>query len=319
MAPAIFLAPMAGITHSAFRRLISDFGGYGALFSEMLSGSAFIHEKPGDSSFTKRRPNEGHLIYQFRLSGYENIEAVFAKITELEYLAIDINLGCPAPEIQHQESGVALFRDFDRLKSVLQRIRKIYKGPLTVKCRLGDDKNWQKPFKDRLALFEDNDVVALTLHPRLSTERLARRARWEVFPWLAQTTTIPIIGNGDICSPKEIKVHRTDFETLSGLMLGRIAIVKPWIFREFAGLNPVHINYAEVWERFYNYIQEDMPPEKAPGRVKEFTHYFSGNFVFGHLLRKSIQKSKNLQEICDITLIFLKSDPEIRVNAGIPF
>ena len=72
--PALFLAPMAGVTNSAFRRLLSDFGGYGALFTEMVSASAFLREKPDQSPFTKRREQEGALVYQFRISGEEDLE-----------------------------------------------------------------------------------------------------------------------------------------------------------------------------------------------------------------------------------------------------
>ena len=132
IAPALFLAPMAGVTNSAFRRLLADFGGYGALFTEMLSATAFLQDKTDESPFIKRRACEGHVIYQFRVSGEENLEAVFARMREIECTAIDLNLGCPAPEIQQKASGAALWRDFPRLKEVLERIRRCYDGPLTV-------------------------------------------------------------------------------------------------------------------------------------------------------------------------------------------
>src|SRR5512147_1139641 len=112
IAPALFLAPMAGITNSAFRRLLSDFGGYGALTTEMLSASAFLHENPSQSAFSRRRECEGHVVYQLRTSGEEDLEAAFAKLEKQNPAAIDLNLGCPAPEIQKLASGAALFRDF---------------------------------------------------------------------------------------------------------------------------------------------------------------------------------------------------------------
>jgi tRNA-dihydrouridine synthase len=199
IAPALFLAPMAGITNSAFRRLLSDFGGYGALTTEMLSVPAFLHENPAQSAFSKRRDCEGSVIYQLQTSGEQNLEAAIIKLEKQNPTAIDLNLGCPAPEIQKLASGAALFRDFERLKQVLTRIRDCYQGTLTVKCRLGDDpENWREPFLERLKLFEDFDVHAITVHPRFSTEKLKRRARWQEFPWIASQTRLPIIGNGDI-------------------------------------------------------------------------------------------------------------------------
>jgi tRNA-dihydrouridine synthase B len=315
--PALFLAPLAGITHSAFRRLLADFGGYGALFTEMISASAFLRENSDQSPFTKRRDQEGAVVYQFRISGTEDLEAVFRKAASLEALAIDLNLGCPAPKIQQQASGAALFRDFERLRDVLTRIRRIHAGPLTVKCRLGDDpESWRQPFLERLRLFEDCGVQALTLHPRFSGEMLKRHARWSEFPWVAARTRIPIIGNGDICSIKDVEAHREWFEPLAGLMLGRIAVVKPWIFREFANLPSLAIDHAEVWERFYRYTLEDFPPERAFGRLMEFTSYFAQNFFFGHEMNRGIQRAGTPEEIRDAVLRFLAAKPQLSREEG---
>ncbi|MDR0843442.1 MAG: tRNA-dihydrouridine synthase family protein, partial [Acidobacteriota bacterium] len=200
-APAFFLAPMAGVTHSAFRRLLADFGGYGALTTEMLSATAFYQEDPAISPFSRRRACEGSVIYQLRTCGEDVLEAVMAKLEAQRPAAIDLNLGCPAPEIQKLASGAALFRDFRRLREVLRRIRTCYQGTLLVKCRLGDDpENWREPFVERLRLFEDYGVHAVTVHPRFSGEKLKRRARWREFPWIAAQTRLPVIGNGDVRS-----------------------------------------------------------------------------------------------------------------------
>ena len=312
IAPALFLAPMAGITNSAFRRLLADFGGYGALTTEMLSASAFLREDPAQSAFSRRRDCEGPVIYQLRISGEENLEATFAKLEELNPAAIDLNLGCPAPEIQRQASGAALFRDFERLRQVLTRIRACYRGTLTVKCRLGDDpERWRDPFVERLRLFEDSDVHAITVHPRFSTEKLKRRARWQEFPWIAARTRLAVIGNGDVRTVRDVRDNADCFGPLAGLMLGRIVAQKPWIFREFAGLPPVEIHFAEVWDRLYRYTLEDLPPERAIGRLKEFTAYFSNNFFFGHELFKACQKARSVFEIRGAAMRFLESNPEL--------
>jgi len=312
IAPALFLAPMAGITNSAFRRLLADFGGYGALTTEMLSASAFLHENPAQSAFSKRRDCEGPVIYQLRISGEEDLEAAFAKLEEQNPTAVDLNLGCPAPEIQRLASGAALFRDFERLRQVLKRIRACYRGTLTVKCRLGDDpERWREPFLERLKLFEDSDVHAVTVHPRFSKEKLKRRARWQEFPWIAARTKLPVIGNGDVCSLRDLRNNQAYFDPLAGLMLGRIAAQKPWIFREFSGHPPPDIRHAEVWHRLYHYTLEDLPPERALGRMKEFTAYFSRNFFFGHDLYKGSLKARNVFEMREAAMRFLESSPKL--------
>jgi len=307
-APALFLAPMAGVTHSAFRRIVSDFGGYGALTTEMLSATAFIRENPVVSPFSRRRACEGPVVYQLRTSGEDILEAAIVKLEAQNPAAIDLNLGCPAPEIQKQMSGAALFRDFERLRRVLSRIRAVYQGMLFVKCRLGDaSENWRAPFAERLRLFEDYGVSAVTVHPRFSNEKLKRRARWSEFPWIASQTKIPVIGNGDIRSPADVLEHGDFFKPLAGLMLGRIAAQKPWIFREFSGLQRVDISYAEIWDRLCRYTIEDFPPEKAIGRMKEFTAYFAQNFFFGHELFRASRRARNIEELRVAALRFLES------------
>jgi len=318
--PALFLAPMAGVTNSAFRRLLADFGGYGALFTEMLSASAFLHEQPDESPFTRRRDCEGQVFYQFRISGEEDAGALFRKLPLVDCCGVDLNLGCPAPRIQAQASGCALFRDFDALRSVLEGIRRHYAGTLTVKVRLGDDPEaWRAGFIQRLRLFEDCGVHAVTVHPRFSFEKLKRRARWHEFPWIAAQTALPVIGNGDVCCPEDVEANRASFEPLAGLMLGRIAAVKPWIFREFAGLPALAIDHLEVWNRLYRYTLEDMPADRAFGRLKEFTFYFAKNFFFGHEMFKGIQKARNPEEIREAASRFLEAGPRLSPSRGMPF
>jgi tRNA-dihydrouridine synthase len=298
---------MAGVTHSAFRRLVSDFGGYGALTTEMLSVTAFFRENPAVSPFSRRRACEGPVVYQVRTNGEEVLEAAITKLEAQDPAAIDINLGCPAPEIQKQASGAALFRDFERLRQVLSRIRAVYQGTLFVKCRLGDDpENWRAAFVERLRLFEDYGVNAVTVHPRFSFEKLKRRARWQEFPWIAAQTRLKIIGNGDIRSTRDVLEHSEFFEPLAGLMLGRIAAQKPWVFREFSGLKPLDKSFAEVWDSLYRYTLEDFPPEKAIGRMKEFTAYFAQNFFFGHELFRASRRARNIEELRDAALRFLE-------------
>jgi tRNA-dihydrouridine synthase len=318
--PALFLAPMAGVTNSAFRRLLADFGGYGALFTEMLSAGAFLHENVELSPFTRRRDCEGQVIYQFRASAEEDIEGLVRKAATVAAVAIDLNLGCPAPKIQQQASGAALFRDFDRLREVLERIRRCYDGTLTVKVRLGDDPDdWRPGFCERLRLFEDCGVAAVTVHPRFSFEKLKRRARWHEFPWIAAQTRLPVIGNGDVCCPEDVRTHLASFEPLAGLMLGRIVAMKPWIFREFAGLPALPIDHAEVWDRLYRYTLEDMPADRAFGRLMEFSFYYSKNFFFGHEMYKGIQKARTAADVREAALRFLEADPKLNPSTGLPF
>jgi tRNA-dihydrouridine synthase len=311
ISPALFLAPMAGITHAPFRRLVADFGAYGALFTEMLSGTALLGEKLDATPFTKRRPQEGAVFYQLRLSGHEDVAAVIDRIASHGPFAIDVNLGCPAPEIRRRASGVALFRDLQRLERVLGTIRERWDGILTIKCRVGDDeRTWQRDFAERLRVFERRGVDCLFVHPRFSGEKLKRTARWHYFDWIAGNTDIPVVGNGDIHGRGAVEAKAGLFERVAGVMIGRMAVVRPWIFREWSGESVV-VDYREVWQRFYRYVLEDFPPEKAIGRIKEFTAYYSRNFLFGHDLFRAVQPAESLDEAFERATAFLAKEPRV--------
>jgi tRNA-dihydrouridine synthase B len=309
--PPLFLAPMAGITHSAFRRLVADYGGYGALYTEMLSGSALMAEDLLHSPYTKKRESEGAVIYQLLLSGEENIEAIVNRLATLAPAAIDLNLGCPAPDLRKMSAGAMLFEDLPRLKSVLGRLRACWQGPLFVKCRLGKERDgWQEAFAARLRAFESAGVDAIAVHPRFFHEKLKRTARHGLFARIASQTVLPLIANGDIGSLGAIERHADAFAGSRGIMIGRMAVVKPWIFREWAG-ESVAVDYAEVWERLYRYVCEDFAAEKALGRLKEFTAYYSRNFFFGHSLFVAVQNAKTVEQAHEKAMEFLSKGPQL--------
>lgn len=307
--PPLFCAPMAGISHSAFRRLVARFGGYGALFTEMLPTHSLLSENLSTSPHTKRRDEEGPVIYQLVVTGRTSVEEALKKLISIEPFGIDINLGCPAPMISRKGGGKALFDDFQRLGEVLRIIRAVWSGPLTVKCRLGHAvEQWKEQFCRRLELFHEVGVDALCVHPRFFHEKLKRVARRELFSWIRRQTSIPLIGNGDMKGTDALQhLEKGD---CSGLMIGRAAVIKPWIFAKLRGGDP-EINYCEVWDTFYHFTLDDFTPERAVGKIKEFTTFFARNFFFGHELFRRVQPENDLAEMRKRALEFLDADPKV--------
>ena len=309
---------MAGVTHSAFRRLVAGFGGYGALFTEMLSGRAVLHEKVGETPFTKRRQEEGLVWYQLALNGSENITAIIERLKTVSPAAIDLNAGCPAPEMERIGTGAALYEDASRFERVLKTLRSCWDGVLTVKCRLWkNEEAWQPEFEKRLRIMEDCGADAVFVHPRFFNEKLKRRARWEFFGWICSQTKLPVIANGDIVSNQNIEQNADAFAAVKGIMIGRQAVVRPWLFKEISSQLSGEdetlqaIDYAGVFQRYFGYVKEDFPPQKAIGRLKEFTKYYACNFSFGHQLRTSVQKAQSLDILFDEAMKFLKGNPKV--------
>ncbi len=299
---------MSEITHSAFRRLLADFGGTGALFTEMLSAKALLKEEPATSPYVKKRPGEGRVIYQILVNGSESLEAIADRLTAFGADGIDVNCACPSPSIKALRAGAFLFEDENRLAHVLQGLRRYFNGPLTVKIRLGKNRpDWQDQLRRRLKLMEDCGVDAITMHPRFQEEKLKRSARHNLFPWVVAQTRLPVIANGDITSAATIRANSGYFEATAGIMLGRMAAVQPWIFAQWHESGPVDV--ADVWIRLFHYVCEDFIPPKAICRIKLFTAYYARNFAFGHTLFTLVRNAKTLAAIYAAAVRFLSATP----------
>ncbi len=324
IAPALFLAPMAGVTHSAFRRLVADFGGHGALFTEMLLTKMLLKEDFRRSPYLKRRPEEGRLFYQLLLSNADGLEPIIDRlVAEAAPDGIDVNCACPAPDIRSWQAGSALFENPEAVRGILEAIRRRYNGILTVKIRLGTGtEGWEARLRDRLALFEECGVDAVTLHPRFAGDKLKRVCRHDLYAWAASLTRLPIIASGDI-SPEAVAAKPEAFAPLGGIMVGRLAAAQPWIFAQWGraqatrgpaaspfGKESQPAGYWEVWSRLVDYVVEDFPPEKQLSRVKIFTEYFSRNFLFGHTFFTSVRSAPDIAAARVRAEPFLRSDPQ---------
>ena len=292
--PGLFCAPLAEVTHSAFRRLVAEFGGCGAQFTEMLSGRHLLREDLHNSPFVKRRPVEKTLFYQLMLRPDDPVEWIIGRLSEISPDGIDVNLACYAPVIRQIGAGSGLFENLPALASVLRSVRRCWPGPFTVKIRLGHATiGMEDRFAERLRLIEGSGVDAITLHTRFFEDKFKRRSRHELFAWAASLTKLPIIANGDIKSAATLREHTALFESVAGIMVGRMAIAQPWIFAAWE--RPLEIDYGEVWLRLHAYISEDFTPAVAIKRMRLFTKYYARNFQFGHTFNTAIHNAATME------------------------
>lgn len=315
--PPLFLAPMAEISHSAFRRLVADFGGAGALFTEMLSAKQLLNEDLSRSPWTKRRACEGRVIYQLLVVDTAKLPEILDHLAVLAPAGLDLNSSCPAPTIRAMGGGADLFENADRLGAILRVLRARFAGPLTVKIRLGrEEEGWRARLGERLRLLRDEGVDGLTLHPRFAGDKLKRTPRHELYAELAAESQLPIIANGDILDPHYVHSRAADFAPAAGLMLGRIAAARPWVFAHWK--NPaLAVDHAATWQRFCDYVEEDFASERALGRVKIFTAYFSRNFLFGHTFFTAIQSAPTLATARERSAKFFAGQPALTYHINL--
>jgi tRNA-dihydrouridine synthase len=308
---------MAAITHSAFRRLLSDFGGYGALFTEMLSAKMILHENLGGSAWLKRRAQEGKVIYQLMVSDTVNLPEIIDRLAPLRPDGLDLNVACAAPTVTKQGGGADLFRDMARLREIVQVMRKSFDGPLTAKIRLGKEApGWKDLFWERLHLLKNEGVDALTVHPRFYEEKFKRSARHVLYAEIAAQAGIPVIANGDITGVDYYRDRLDLFAPVAGIMIGRTAAACPWVFGRWH--NPdLPVDHAEVWERLCDYIAEDFTPDQALTRIKVYVPYYARNFVFGHELFRKVQSAPDCETARKRAREFFATSPELVKLVGV--
>lgn len=311
VSPPLVLAPMAGLTHTALRRILLELGGVGLLSTEMLSAVRLPHENPAISPFLKRHTTERPLSHQVILCRTEDVPPAFEALHRLGADAIDLNLGCPAPNVRRIGAGSKLMEQPDSVRQVIAEARKRTDLPLTAKIRLGEELDEVK-LRDFCLMLEGEGIDLLSVHARLRDEPFGRKPRWEwvgkVKSWLA----VPVVANGGIFSVEDagkcLAASGAD-----GLMIGRGAAIRPWLFNEIArevygvDLRPPSFSPNGLYLRFIELLEESFAPERRLGRLKEFTHYFCKNFPFGHHLASAVQSSRTVDQARKRALSFFRS------------
>jgi len=296
--PPLILAPMAGISHSPFRRLIASFKPPGLFYSEMLSARHLANDVDKNSFWLQRTAIERPMAYQIVAAGPEEAAGGALGLQNYGAEIIDLNLACPAPNIARRKSGAYLLSDLKLVETMLRAVRQAIDKPFTVKIRLGTKPDLQ--FLSELTALLNDSADAIVLHPRLTSEKLKRRARWEYIGHLKDMANIPVIGNGDVQNQADcLKMFKQT--GCDGVMIGRAAVQKPWIFAEIMGSTPEiePIFLFEVYIKAFRLIQDFFPTNKALGRIKEFTWHFSRNLRFGNRLAAQMQSLQNIEACFD--------------------
>jgi len=298
------LAPMAEISHRAFRELIEGFGGCcDGYFSEMLSAGAVLAGGPNEKWYIDAGPSPEKVVFQVVGADIGQISEASALLDRLECAGIDINMGCSAPLIRKTGAGAAWMASIDRAGELICRLRPLVKRRLSVKLRIGykDDFDYLVKFCQKL---EAEGVEFITIHPRLITEKFKRLARWDYVWRLKKELKIPVAGNGDISTPEEL-VRRAD-GSCDAVMVGRAAVRKPWIFaqaRELEGSNPDSAkpypvpNIEETGLRFLELLAKYQPPDFHFSRAIRFFGFFCDNLKWGNYLKTKLNKQKTLSDI----------------------
>lgn len=230
----LYLAPMAGVSESPFRRLCHAHGA-DVVVTEFLSAEGIRRENEATISKLRFSPDEhpiGVQIFGADPAAMADAAAVVTDLFMPDF--VDINFGCPVKKVVRRNGGSGCLRDLDLVQAIIQAVSKATPLPVTCKIRSG----WSEEMRDPVGIAlrcQDAGARVLALHARTRTQMYTGQANWDEIAKVAEALDIPVLGNGDIktaADAKRMLVHTH----ADGIMLGRGSYGQPWVFKQARAL-----------------------------------------------------------------------------------
>jgi tRNA-dihydrouridine synthase B len=272
LTPPFALAPMAGMTDTAFRRLVKRKGGCGLVVTEMVSSEGLVRGIDRTLEYAEYTEEERPVSIQI-FGGDPDKMAAAAQIVEgMGADIVDVNMGCPVPKIAKHNAGCSLMREPEHAQRVVRAMTRAVTIPVTVKMRAGWDE--QAVNAPELAKrMEDAGAAAVAVHGRTAAQSYSGFSDWNLIGRVAAGVRIPVIGSGDCIEPTDL-VERVNATGIAGVLVGRGALRNPWIFQQScdltAGRPPRLVTPADRAKFLLDYI--DMLLTERLGEADGFRH-----------------------------------------------
>jgi tRNA-dihydrouridine synthase B len=300
------IAPMAGMTDTAFRRLVKRHGGCGLVVTEMVSSEGLVRGIDRTLEYAEYTEEERPISIQI-FGGDPAKMAEAAQIVEsMGADIVDINMGCPVPKIAKHNAGCSLMREPEHAAQVVGAMAKAVKIPVTVKMRAG----WNDDSRNAPALakmLQDAGAAAIAVHGRTAAQSYSGSADWDLVARIADELTIPVFGSGDCVEPQQI-VDRMR-SGVEGVLVGRGVLRNPWILAQAtdlaAGRPPREVTLAERGQFLFDYIdlllRERVDDARAGthdrwviNKLRALGSWYTKGFENGSHLRTAINSAESL-------------------------
>src|SRR5262245_44416796 len=313
------VAPMAGMTDTAFRRLVKRHGGCGLVVTEMVSSEGLVRGIDRTLEYAEYTEEERPVSIQIFGGDPDKMAAAAQIVEELGADIVDINMGCPVPKIAKHNAGCSLMREPKHAASVIAAMAKAVKIPVTVKMRAGwNDAERNAPLLARMV--EDAGARAVTVHGRTAAQSYSGSADWDLVAEVAAALTIPGFGSGDCVTPEQIVARMAS--GVDGVLVGRGVLRNPWILAQASDLlegKPAReVTLAERGQFLLDYIEllmhervRDEPPSFAANaaqasarhdrwivnKLRALGAYYTKGIEGGAEFRSALNTTNSLDEL----------------------
>lgn len=325
----LILAPMATLTHQALRKTVANFGGVDEYYTEMINASSLLHGGSFEKYYILNDVEPEKTVWQLTGDEKGSLAEAAAVVKDCGGIGIDINMGCAAPAIYKYGAGISwMLKPVSETSSMLSAVKNaIGEKRLSVKIRLGDEDFTMEKLFAFADMLVGEGVSQIVLHPRTKKEKYTRPPKYNLLNEFCQYVKekhsgVSVIGNGGVRDVASYNKLLSIAPNLDGIMIGRAAVEKPWIFAELKKSEKVfegtgeeletEIDLYQVAEGFLEDLCLYQPKEFYPTRAKRFFEYFIDNFFFGHSLKAKIQNTDEKSEQLTLLKEYLERNPQER-------
>ena len=232
--PPFALAPMAGMTDTAFRRLVKRRGGCGLVVTEMVSSEGLVRGIDRTLEYAEYTEEERPVAIQIFGGDPEKMAAAARIVEGMGADIVDVNMGCPVAKIAKHNAGCSLMRDPAHAAAIVRSMSRAVRIPVTVKMRAGwDGRAINAP--EVAQMMEGAGAAAVAVHGRTAAQSYRGASDWELIDEVAARVSIPVFGSGDCVTAQQV-VDRKASTHVAGVLIGRGALRNPWIFQQAMAL-----------------------------------------------------------------------------------
>jgi len=311
----LFLAPMAGITNTAFRLLCKQ-QGCGLVYSEMVSAKGLYYQNKKTKRMLLIEPEESPVAVQIFGSDPGLMAEIALRLCCEGAEIIDINMGCPTPKIVKNGEGAALMLKPTLVGKIINKVSSSIDTPLTVKIRKGWDENCVNAV-EIACIAQENGAAAIAVHGRTREEFYSGKADWDIIRQIKEKLDIPVIGNGDVFSPQDA-VEMFDRTGCDAVMIGRGARGNPWIFSEILSYmesgelppSPGILEKINMIKKHIELLTRYKGEKIAVKEMRKHIGWYVKGFRNVNCLRGEVNKAESTDELLSILQVYIERNWE---------